>query len=85
MSGTRCPDRRSDRASAMTLANSLRVDAHLHRQLPADSELCQAIALPAQSIRLTKRRGILPKRIFGDWQSQRTWRRLTEASPLLSP
>jgi transposase len=35
---------KSDHADAMTLANILRVDAHLHRRLPADSELCQAIA-----------------------------------------
>lgn len=27
----------------MTLASILRVDAHLHRRLPADTELCQAI------------------------------------------
>ena len=37
-----CPSGRI--ADAMTLANILRVDAHLHRRLPADSELCQAIA-----------------------------------------
>ena len=30
---------KSDHADAMTLANILRVDAHLHRRLPADSEL----------------------------------------------
>jgi len=30
---------KSDHADAMTLANILRVDAHIHRQLPADSEL----------------------------------------------
>jgi transposase len=36
---------KSDHADAMTLANILRVDAHLHRRLPADSELCQAIAV----------------------------------------
>ncbi|WP_425005021.1 IS110 family transposase [Mycolicibacterium sp. S3B2] len=40
---------KSDHADAMTLANILRVDAHLHRQLPADSELCQAIALLARA------------------------------------
>jgi hypothetical protein len=33
----------------MTLANILRVDAHLHRALPADSELCQAIAVLARA------------------------------------
>ena len=33
----------------MTLANILRVDAHLHRRLPADSELCQAIAILARA------------------------------------
>jgi hypothetical protein len=31
------------------LANILRVDAHLHRRLPADSELCQAIAVLARA------------------------------------
>jgi transposase len=31
---------KSDHADAMTLAHILRVDAHLHRRLPADSELC---------------------------------------------
>jgi hypothetical protein len=30
---------KSDHADAMTLANILRVDAHLHRRLPDDSEL----------------------------------------------
>ena len=35
---------KSDHADAMTLGHILRVDAHLHRRLPADSELCQAIA-----------------------------------------
>ena len=33
----------------MTLANILRVDAHLHRTLPADSELTQAIAVLARA------------------------------------
>jgi hypothetical protein len=33
---------KSDHADAMTLASILRVDAHLHRTLPADSELTQA-------------------------------------------
>jgi transposase len=40
---------KSDHADALTLANILRVDAHLHRQLPADSELCQAIAVLARA------------------------------------
>jgi Transposase len=40
---------KSDHADAMTLANILRVDAHLHRLLPADSELCQAIAVLARA------------------------------------
>jgi transposase len=40
---------KSDHADAMTLASILRVDAHLHRRLPADSELCQAIALLARA------------------------------------
>jgi transposase len=40
---------KSDHADAMTLANILRVDAYLHRQLPADSELCQAIAVLARA------------------------------------
>jgi hypothetical protein len=31
---------KSDHADAMTLANILCVDAHLHRRLPAGSELC---------------------------------------------
>lgn len=33
----------------MTLANILRVDAHVHRTLPADSELAQAIAVLARA------------------------------------
>ena len=40
---------KSDHADAMTLANILRVDAHVHRTLPADSELAQAIAVLARS------------------------------------
>jgi len=39
---------KSDHADAMTLANILRVDAHLHRRLPADTEPCQAIAVLAR-------------------------------------
>ncbi len=40
---------KSDHADAMTLAHILRVDAHLHRRLPKDSELCQAIAVLARA------------------------------------
>ncbi|MGF6889565.1 transposase [Nocardia sp. GAS34] len=40
---------KSDHADAMTLANILRVDAHLHRQLPADSTLAQAISVLARA------------------------------------
>ena len=40
---------KSDHADAMTLANILRVDAHLHRRLPADTELSQAIAVLARA------------------------------------
>lgn len=40
---------KSDHADAMTLANILRVDAHVHRRLPADTELCQAIAVLARA------------------------------------
>jgi transposase len=40
---------KSDHADALTLANILRVDAHLHRQLPDDSELVQAIAVLARA------------------------------------
>jgi len=40
---------KSDHADAMTLAHILRVDAHLHRRLPADSELCQSIAVLARA------------------------------------
>lgn len=39
---------KSDHADAMTLANILRVDAHMHRRMPADTELCQAIAVLAR-------------------------------------
>jgi Transposase len=39
---------KSDHADAMTLANILRVDAQLHRRLPTDSELCQAVAVLAR-------------------------------------
>jgi transposase len=40
---------KSDHADAMALANILRTDAHLHRQLPADSELVQSIAVLARA------------------------------------
>ncbi|GAB2571046.1 IS110 family RNA-guided transposase [Nocardia heshunensis] len=40
---------KSDHVDAMTLANILRVDAHLHRQLPVDSELAHAIAVLARA------------------------------------
>ena len=40
---------KSDHADAMTLANILRVDAHIHRQLPAESELAQTIAVLARA------------------------------------
>ncbi|WP_429428647.1 IS110 family transposase [Nocardia sp. GAS34] len=40
---------KSDHADAATLANILRVDAHLHRRLPADSERAQAISVLARA------------------------------------
>ncbi|MCD5317190.1 IS110 family transposase [Kineosporia babensis] len=40
---------KSDHADAMTLANILRVDAHVHRRLPADSELAQSISVLARA------------------------------------
>ncbi|WP_446223547.1 IS110 family transposase [Nocardia sp. IBHARD005] len=40
---------KSDHADAMTLANILRVDAHMHRTIPADTELVQAIAVLARA------------------------------------
>ncbi|MBB3753625.1 transposase [Mycolicibacterium sp. BK634] len=40
---------KADHADAMTLANILRVDAHLHRRLPADTELCRSIAVLARA------------------------------------
>ncbi|KAF0835913.1 IS110 family transposase [Nocardia caishijiensis] len=40
---------KSDHADAMTLANILRVDAHMHRPIPADTELAQAIAVLARA------------------------------------
>jgi hypothetical protein len=41
--------RKSDHADAMVLANILRVDAHEHRSLPADTELVQAISVLARA------------------------------------
>jgi transposase len=41
--------RKSDHADAMTLANILRTDAHVHRPLPADSELARAVAVLARA------------------------------------
>jgi hypothetical protein len=40
---------KSDHADAMALANILRTDAEMHRALPADSELVQAIAVLARA------------------------------------
>jgi transposase len=40
---------KSDHADAMTLANILRTDADVHRSLPADSELAQAITVLARA------------------------------------
>jgi transposase len=40
---------KSDHADAMALANILRTDADMHRPLPADSELMQAIAVLARA------------------------------------
>lgn len=40
---------KSDHADAMSLANILRVDAHMHRPLPADTELARAIAVLARA------------------------------------
>ncbi|MEW2386480.1 IS110 family transposase [Micromonospora sp. NPDC047707] len=41
--------RKSDHGDATTLANILRTDRPMHRQLPADSELAQAIAVLARA------------------------------------
>jgi hypothetical protein len=41
--------KKSDHVDAMTLAHILRTDAHLHRPLPADSELARAIAVLARA------------------------------------
>ncbi|MDT7765184.1 MAG: hypothetical protein QOC63_4604 [Mycobacterium sp.] len=40
---------KSDHADAMTLANILRTDAHVHRRLPADTDLAQAVAVLARA------------------------------------
>jgi transposase len=40
---------KSDHADAMALANILRTDAEMHRPLPADTELVQAIAVLARA------------------------------------
>jgi transposase len=40
---------KSDHADAMTLANILRVDSHMHRRLPADSERARAVAVLARA------------------------------------
>ena len=41
--------KKSDHVDAMTLAGILRTDAHAHRPMPADSELTQAVAVPARA------------------------------------
>ncbi|GAB2946366.1 hypothetical protein GCM10027280_38960 [Micromonospora polyrhachis] len=41
--------KKSDHVDAMVLANILRIDAHVHRPLPADSELVQAVAVLARA------------------------------------
>jgi transposase len=41
--------RKSDHGDAVVLANILRTDVHAHRQLPADSELAQVIAVLARA------------------------------------
>ncbi|HVQ53343.1 MAG TPA: IS110 family transposase [Mycobacterium sp.] len=41
--------KKSDHADAMTLANILRTDAHMHRQLPGDSDLVRSIAVLARA------------------------------------
>jgi transposase len=42
---------KSDHADAMTLANILRTDQHVHRQLPADTHLAQAVAVLVRGLR----------------------------------
>jgi transposase len=41
--------KKSDHVDAMTLANILRTDIHMHRALPADTELARAIAVLARA------------------------------------
>ena len=41
--------KKSDHVDAMTLANILRTDKHMHRPLPADTELARAIAVLARA------------------------------------
>jgi transposase len=41
--------KKSDHLDAMTLANILRTDAHMHRALPQDTELARAIAVLARA------------------------------------
>jgi transposase len=41
--------KKSDHVDAMTLANILRTDAHMHRPLPKDTELARAIAVLARA------------------------------------
>lgn len=40
---------KSDHTDAVILANNLRTDAHVHRALPADTELARAIAVLARA------------------------------------
>jgi hypothetical protein len=40
---------KSDHADAMTLANILRTDLHIHRRMPADTRLAQAVAVLARA------------------------------------
>jgi transposase len=42
--------KKSDHVDAMTLANILRTDAHMHRRLPADSDLARSIAVLARAV-----------------------------------
>lgn len=41
--------KKSDHADAMTLANILRTDAHLHRRLPDDSDLARSVTVLARA------------------------------------
>ena len=80
---------KSDHADAMVLANILRTDCHVHRALPADSELARAIAVLArahqdatwQRTRAVQElrsvlRGVLPRRFLKRSQAAPpTWRR----------